>query len=209
MKIIDDNYKRDSFWESFIMFKWENDSTNITKMIANEIFCYGIPQQFRALIWYILCQHHSKSNKLKTKPLLTDNDSYTTSLLKENSQEIEIQKDISRTFPLNSFFDNSDGIGQTSIYNLLKAISNYDSTLGYCQGTVILLYIIGMGFLAGYLTLYCCDEISFKIILNILYTFNGLGYYSPGLPRLQLALNELTRILKIETPPYISFYTVD
>jgi hypothetical protein len=51
-----------------------------------------------------------------------------------------------RTFPTNEYF-KINGEGQAALFNLLKAYSNYDIELGYCQG---------MAFVAGMLLLQAC-----------------------------------------------------
>lgn len=62
------------------------------------------------------------------------------------SWEIDIRKDVSRTFPEEIFFAVSSYgfIGQTQLFNVLKAISLYFPNIGYCQG---------MNFVVGFILL--------------------------------------------------------
>ncbi|RCV31029.1 hypothetical protein SETIT_6G143500v2 [Setaria italica] len=65
------------------------------------------------------------------------------------ASELEIIRDISRTFPSHIFFQQRHGPGQRSLYNILKAYSVYGRDVGYVQG---------MGFLAGLLLLYINED---------------------------------------------------
>ena len=66
-------------------------------------------------------------------------------LLKLSSPyEKMIIRDLSRTFPKHDFFKRADGLGQESLFNVMKAYSLYDSEVGYCQG---------LSFIAGALLL--------------------------------------------------------
>ncbi len=57
-------------------------------------------------------------------------------LLKEKSVwEERILVDLNRTFPRTVLFRDRLGLGQTSLFNVLKAYSVYDPRVGYCQGT--------------------------------------------------------------------------
>ena len=50
-----------------------------------------------------------------------------------SASELEIIRDISRTFPSHIFFQQRHGPGQRSLYNILKAYSVYDRDVGYVQ----------------------------------------------------------------------------
>lgn len=54
--------------------------------------------------------------------------------------------DLGRTFPHHRFYKQALGLGQLSLFNLLKAYSILDPELGYCQGlgficAVLLLHV--------------------------------------------------------------------
>eukprot|EP00850_Spirogloea_muscicola_P017325 SM000148S01002 [mRNA] locus=s148:51811:54982:+ [translate_table: standard] len=76
-----------------------------------------------------------------------------------SAAEIEIIRDISRTFPTHVFYSQRHGRGQRSLYNVLKAYSIYDRNVGYVQG---------MGFLAGLLLLYMSEEATFWLLIALL-----------------------------------------
>lgn len=71
----------------------------------------------------------------------------------------DIIKDISRTFPHHVYYSQRHGPGQRALYNVLKAYSIYDRTVGYVQG---------MGFVAGTLLLYMSEEDAFWVLVALL-----------------------------------------
>ncbi|KAJ0977620.1 hypothetical protein J5N97_013094 [Dioscorea zingiberensis] len=105
----------------------------------------GIPDCLRGLVWQLI----SGSRDL----LLMNPGVYEQLVLYETSaSELDIIRDISRTFPSHVFFQQRHGPGQRSLYNVLKAYSVYDRDVGYVQG---------MGFIAGLLLLYMSEEDAF------------------------------------------------
>ena len=54
-------------------------------------------------------------------------------LYETSASELDIIRDISRTFPSHVFFQQRHGPGQRSLYNVLKAYSVYDRDVGYVQ----------------------------------------------------------------------------
>ncbi|MCI12859.1 Ypt/Rab-GAP domain of gyp1p superfamily protein, partial [Trifolium medium] len=76
-----------------------------------------------------------------------------------SASELDIIRDISRTFPSHVFFQQRHGPGQRSLYNVLKAYSVFDRDVGYVQG---------MGFLAGLLLLYMSEEDAFWLLVALL-----------------------------------------
>ncbi|XP_017218576.1 uncharacterized protein LOC108196027 isoform X2 [Daucus carota subsp. sativus] len=112
----------------------------------------GVPDCLRGLVWQLI----SGSRDL----LLMNPGVYEQLVLYETSaSELDIIRDISRTFPSHIFFQQRHGPGQRSLYNVLKAYSVYDRDVGYVQG---------MGFLAGLLLLYMCEEDAFWLIVALL-----------------------------------------
>ncbi|KAF9201474.1 GTPase-activating protein [Haplosporangium sp. Z 27] len=89
----------------------------------------GVPPALRGLIWQLLAK--SKDAQLEAK---------YAELLKATSQhEKQINRDMSRTFPNHEYFQ-ADGLGQESMFNVVKAYSLYDKEVGYCQG---LSFVVG------------------------------------------------------------------
>ena len=56
-----------------------------------------------------------------------------------SASELDIIRDISRTFPSHVFFQQRHGPGQRSLYNVLKAYSVFDREVGYVQVRLMLL----------------------------------------------------------------------
>ena len=56
-----------------------------------------------------------------------------------SASELDIIRDISRTFPSHVFFQQRHGPGQRSLYNVLKAYSVFDRDVGYVQVRLMLL----------------------------------------------------------------------
>ncbi|KAK4406794.1 Ecotropic viral integration site 5 protein [Sesamum angolense] len=112
----------------------------------------GIPDCLRGLVWQLI----SGSREL----LLMNPGVYEQLVVYETSaSEIDIIRDISRTFPSHIFFQQRHGPGQRSLYNVLKAYSVYDREVGYVQG---------MGFVAGLLLLYMSEEDAFWLLVALL-----------------------------------------
>ncbi|CAA6670081.1 unnamed protein product [Spirodela intermedia] len=111
-----------------------------------------------------------------------------------SASELDIIRDISRTFPTHVFFQQRHGPGQRSLYNVLKAYSVYDRDVGYVQG---------MGFLAGLLLLYMSEEDAFWLLVALL---KGAvhspmeGLYQVGLPLVQKYLSQFEQLVKEKFP---------
>ncbi|XP_072981434.1 uncharacterized protein [Typha angustifolia] len=147
----------------------------------------GIPDCLRGLVWQLI----SGSRDL----LLMNPGVYEQLVIYETSaSELDIIRDISRTFPSHVFFQQRHGPGQRSLYNVLKAYSVYDRDVGYVQG---------MGFLAGLLLLYMSEEDAFWLLVALL---KGAvhapmeGLYLVGLPLVQQYLFQLEQLVKEYLP---------
>jgi len=114
-----------------------------------------------------------------------------------------IQRDIDRTFPnlllfndhlhLNgiSRINRSDGsvLGKKSLYNVLRAYANHDSTVGYCQG---------MGFIVGLFLTYLTEEESFWLLFQYMRNerYNMFSFYAPGMSMLHLYYFQFDELIK-------------
>ncbi|XP_057522286.1 uncharacterized protein LOC130802334 [Amaranthus tricolor] len=147
----------------------------------------GIPDCLRGLVWQLI----SGSRDL----LLMNPGVYEQLVIYETSaSELDIIRDISRTFPSHVFFQQRHGPGQRSLYNVLKAYSVYDRDVGYVQG---------MGFIAGLLLLYMSEEDAFWLLVALL---KGAvhapmeGLYLSGLPLVQQYLFQFDLLVKEYSP---------
>ncbi|EPS68018.1 hypothetical protein M569_06749, partial [Genlisea aurea] len=147
----------------------------------------GIPDCLRGVVWQLI----SGSRDL----LLLNPGVYEQLVVYETSaSELDIIRDISRTFPSHVFFQQRHGPGQRSLYNVLKAYSVFDRDVGYVQG---------MGFVAGLLLLYMSEEDAFWLLVALL---KGAvhppleGLYLVGLPLVKQFLFQLDCIVKEQLP---------
>ncbi|KAJ6926672.1 hypothetical protein NC651_010935 [Populus alba x Populus x berolinensis] len=154
----------------------------------------GIPDCLRGLVWQLI----SGSRDL----LLMNPGVYEQLVIYETSaSELDIIRDISRTFPSHVFFQQRHGPGQRSLYNVLKAYSVYDRDVGYVQG---------MGFLAGLLLLYMSEEDAFWLLVALL---KGAvhapmeGLYQEGLPLVQQYLCLFDLLMKEHMPKLGEHFT--
>lgn len=70
-------------------------------------------------------------------------DRYSELLRQTSPCEKIIQRDIARTFPEHEFFRDKNGLGQRGLFNVMKAYSNYDSIVGYCQASIYQICLFG------------------------------------------------------------------
>ncbi|GAB4827452.1 hypothetical protein Ancab_034336 [Ancistrocladus abbreviatus] len=147
----------------------------------------GIPDCLRGLVWQLI----SGSRDL----LLMNPGVYEQLVIYETSAaELDIIRDISRTFPSHVFFQQRHGPGQRSLYNVLKAYSVFDRDVGYVQG---------MGFIAGLLLLYMSEEDAFWLLVALL---KGAvhapmeGLYLAGLPLVQQYLFQFDHLMREHLP---------
>eukprot|EP00958_Prasinococcus_capsulatus_P014358 scaffold1505_cov390-Prasinococcus_capsulatus_cf.AAC.16 len=86
----------------------------------------GIPDAIRGLAWQVMSGGRS---------LLLQNEGVYERLVTRSKSpaEMEIVRDIGRTFPSHMFFRQKHGLGQRSLYNVLKAYSVYNRNVGYVQ----------------------------------------------------------------------------
>ncbi|KAL8171571.1 hypothetical protein V2J09_023375 [Rumex salicifolius] len=147
----------------------------------------GVPDCLRGLVWQLM----SGSRDL----LLLNPGVYQQLVLYETSAcELDIIRDISRTFPSHVFFQQRHGPGQRSLYNVLKAYSVFDRNVGYVQG---------MGFIVGLLLLYMSEEDAFWLLVALL---KGVvhapmeGLYVSGMPLVQQYLFQFENLVKEQLP---------
>jgi len=71
----------------------------------------GIPNPFRGIVWQLLCSVCD----------CPDKERYADYLKMTSPFEKTISRDITRTFPGHDLFKEKDGIGQESLFNVMKA----------------------------------------------------------------------------------------
>ncbi|OTF77950.1 TBC1 domain family member 10A-like protein [Euroglyphus maynei] len=105
-------------WRYYINFKWDKIRDRCRK---------GIPHSLRSQAWFHLCGAHLQRNRF---PNL-----YGELLKKGIPSDVrdDICKDLHRQFPNHEMFADPSGVGQTDLYNVLKAFAAYRPNIGYCQ----------------------------------------------------------------------------
>eukprot|EP00879_Flechtneria_rotunda_P016160 GHRR01016904.1.p1 GENE.GHRR01016904.1~~GHRR01016904.1.p1 ORF type:complete len:540 (+),score=213.37 GHRR01016904.1:419-2038(+) len=148
----------------------------------------GIPDEFRGLVWQYLSGG---------RELMQQHPGHYAQLLTttNNSVDMEIMRDLNRTFPNHVFFHQRQGPGQQSLFHVLRAYSAHDSLVGYVQG---------MGFVTAILLMYMSEEEAFWTLVALL---RGTtlqppleGLYQAGMPLLQQCLFQFQELLKQENP---------
>ena len=159
------------------MFFQKNVKKNIIENEPNiKLFKYGIPKYLREFIWeIIIAEKYSNKKYFNREEEKEEYNSFLSSINK-NKINIQIKKDITRTFSDISYQTEKN-------LNILKNLMIFTSSLtkdGYCQG---------MNFIVGFiLTVTNFDEIkSYYILKNIFPQIKG--YFETGFPLLKKNIN--------------------
>ena len=75
-----------------------------------ELVRRGIPHHFRGIAWQLLCNSLNLGAK----------DVYSSYLKQTSPFEKVIRRDITRTYPEHDFFREKNGLGQESLFNVMK-----------------------------------------------------------------------------------------
>ena len=165
-----------ALWKTFVADK--KNKRKFTRRVRK-----GIPDELRGIVWPIL----SGGREL----LLQNPGVYESLMLYESSEaELDIVRDLNRTFPGHVYYMQRHGPGQRALYNVLKAYSTYNASVGYVQG---------MGFITGVLLLYMCEEDAFWILVALMkgYRHEPMeGMYQEGLPLLNKYLYQMEGLLE-------------
>ncbi|XP_050103248.1 uncharacterized protein LOC126583000 isoform X1 [Malus sylvestris] len=148
----------------------------------------GIPDCLRGLVWQLI----SGSRDL----LLMNPGVYEQLVIYETSaSELDIIRDISRTFPSHIFFQQRHGPGQRSLYNVLKAYSVFDREVGYVQNA-------GNGISGWSLTSLYERRGCILVISRITQRSSPCtnGRFISGLPLVQQYLFQLDQLVKEHLP---------
>lgn len=106
----------------------------------------GVPRTIRGDIWLFLAEQFSMNTApIDTSKFPNYNTPYSVLLKSLTEHQHAIFIDLGRTFPNHQYYKASLGVGQLSLFNILKAYSILDPELGYCQG---------LGFICGVLLLH-------------------------------------------------------
>ena len=78
--------------------------------LFQELVRKGIPHHFRGIVWQLLCNAHISDAK----------EAYAEYLKMTSPYEKVIRRDITRTYPEHDFFKEKNGLGQESLFNVMK-----------------------------------------------------------------------------------------
>lgn len=106
----------------------------------------GVPRSIRGDVWHFLAEQFTLTTvPVDIKKFPNYNTPYSVLLKSLTEHQHAIFIDLGRTFPNHQYYKDSLGVGQLSLFNVLKAYSILDPELGYCQG---------LGFICGILLLH-------------------------------------------------------
>ena len=136
---------------------------------------------------------NNNSNDKRSKELYLNLLKINDNSLDINGENIrQIQKDTTRTYPSTITFHQKDKIVK-KLENVLKAFSNYDNTIKYCQG---------MNFIVGFFLYHCEEHIAFWLFVSLIEEYELKSLYMENFPGLKIHIKRLELILKNEYPLY-------
>ncbi|XP_062594770.1 ecotropic viral integration site 5 ortholog-like isoform X2 [Saccostrea cucullata] len=183
----DNNTATGNVWD--IWGKLVNDWDNARKKtsLIKELVRRGIPHHFRGLAWQLLLGVHDSPHKQQ----------YVEYLKQTSPSEKLIRRDIARTFPDHDFFKEKDGLGQESLFNVMKAYSLHDREVGYCQGS---------GFIVGLLLMQMPEEEAFAVLIKLMQDYRLRELFKPSMAELGLCMYKLECLIQELLPDlYLHF----
>lgn len=134
-------------WDMYID-KDNRISKKFDRMVLLQAIKNGVPRTKRGEVWMFLADQFTMGSSAvnwEAEGFPNYNVSYETLLKSLTEHQHAIFIDLGRTFPNHNYYKQPLGLGQLSLFNLLKAYSILDPELGYCQG---------LGFICGVLLLH-------------------------------------------------------
>ncbi|XP_058456005.1 TBC1 domain family member 1 isoform X2 [Malaya genurostris] len=158
----------------------------------------GVPRTKRGEIWkYLAHQHSYNTAPVDTTNFPNFNTPYQVLLKNLTEHQHAIFIDLGRTFPDHKFYKDALGVGQLSLFNLLKAYSILDPELGYCQG---------LGFICAVLLLHLEEADAFDLLKHLMFKRQMRAKYLPDMKQFQLQLYQLSRLLKDHIPELYDWF---
>ncbi|KAF7271054.1 hypothetical protein GWI33_016018 [Rhynchophorus ferrugineus] len=159
-------------WEE----QWKKQNVQIRELVRR-----GIPLHFRAIVWQLLCAAADAPEKKL----------YAEYIKTKSPCEKVIRRDIARTYPEHDFFKEKDGLGQESLFNVIKAYSLHDREVGYCQGS---------GFIVGLLLMQMPEEEAFAVLVKIMQDYRMRDMFKPSMAELGLCMFQLESLVSEQLP---------
>ncbi|XP_061189022.1 rab GTPase-activating protein 1-like isoform X2 [Saccostrea echinata] len=173
-EVMDDNLLE--AWHE-VLVKWQQNLSQRPKQVQ-QLAKKGIPEALRGEVWQLLAGCHDNSELMEA---------YRVLITKDSPSEGVIQRDINRTFPAHTFFKQSGGLGQDSLYRICKAYSVYDEEIGYVQG---------LSFLSAALLLHMPEEQAFAVLVKICFDYELRDLFKQGFEVLHLKFYQLERLMQ-------------
>ncbi|XP_035683335.1 EVI5-like protein isoform X2 [Branchiostoma floridae] len=171
-----------------IVNDWEEFTKRKPKFLKN-LVRRGIPHHFRGIAWQLLCNAHQSPLK----------EEYAEYLKATSPCEKVIRRDIARTYPEHEFFREKDGLGQETLFNVMKAYSLHDREVGYCQGS---------GFIVGLLLMQMPEEETFCVLVHLMQDYRLRELFKPSMAELGLCMFQLECMVQELLPDlHIHFQT--
>lgn len=128
---------------------WDNYISQASKTLHtdNRLFLQaiksGVPRAKRGEVWMMLADQFNKNHPPTDVFAFPNyNVPYHDILKSLTEHQHAIFMDIGRTFPNHEYYKAPFGLGQLSLFNILKAYSILDPELGYCQGLAFICGIL-------------------------------------------------------------------
>ncbi|KAF4517757.1 hypothetical protein B566_EDAN002962 [Ephemera danica] len=155
---------------------WENCWKKKNPFVR-ELVRKGVQHHFRGIVWPLLCGAHDSPVKKQ----------YADFIKATSACEKVIRRDIARTYPEHDFFKEKDGLGQESLFNVMKAYSLFDREVGYCQGS---------GFIVGLLLMQMPEEETFAVLVKLMQDYRMRDMYKPTMAELGLCMYQLENLVQ-------------
>ncbi|XP_071443828.1 ecotropic viral integration site 5 ortholog isoform X2 [Hetaerina americana] len=155
-------------WDNF----WKKRNQFVKDLVRN-----GIPKHFRGMVWPLLCGAHDSPVKKQ----------YAEYIKATSACEKVIRRDIARTYPEHDLFKEKDGLGQESLFNVMKAYSLHDREVGYCQGS---------GFIVGLLLMEMPEEEAFAVLVKLMQDYRMRDMFKPTMAELGLCMYQLENLVQ-------------
>ncbi|KAL4717493.1 hypothetical protein ACJJTC_000642 [Scirpophaga incertulas] len=173
-----------------VVSNWETEWKRRNQFIR-DLVRQGVPHHFRGIVWQLLAG-------VDTSP---DKKLYATYIKAKSACEKVIRRDIARTYPEHDFFKEKDGLGQESLFNVMKAYSLHDREVGYCQGS---------GFIVGLLLLQMPEEEAFAVLVKIMQQHRMRDMFKPSMAELGLCMFQLENLVQELIPDlHVHFQSQD
>ena len=142
---------------------------------------------------YEILQMTKNADTKRSKELYQNLLKLNDKLLDINGDNLrQIRKDTTRTYPSSITIIEKDKILH-KLENVLKAFSNYDNTIKYCQG---------MNFIVGFFLFHCEEHIAFWLFVSLIEEYDLKLIFMANFPGLKLHVKHLEAILENEYPDY-------